>query len=171
MPRATLKCYTCKEEFRREELVSYASPNSTVSHNYCPKCLKERQSKDYFSQRVCEIFKLKSPGPRIWKERQRIQDKFGYSDEVIADCLDYIYNVEKYKVYSESISLVAPDMVERMKKYKREQQQKKVLEEQRNKNIVQAIAQSKFKEYVVPVQENTKVYESKWNPDDWLDID
>ena len=172
MSKAYLKCFGCKEEFRREELVGYAGLNSNTLHNYCPKCLKEKQSKDYFSSQVCKIFKLKAPGPRIWKERQRIQEKYGYTDEVIIDCLDYIYNIEKYKIYVESLCLVEPVMVEKMKAYKRQQQQKQAMEAHRNQGIIQAMAQFKPKEYIVPIRENTKVIEQEeWDPDEWLDYE
>lgn len=116
---ATLKCYECKESFPKETLVSYAAPGSTVMHNYCPKCLKEKQERDRFAQKVCEIFGLKSPGPRIWTERKRLFNTYGYTDGVIIDCLDYIYNVKKLKKLSESLALVTPPMVEKMKEWKR----------------------------------------------------
>jgi uncharacterized protein YqeY len=42
MVKKTLKCYKCKEDTLREEIVAYASPNAKVLHNYCPKCLAEK---------------------------------------------------------------------------------------------------------------------------------
>ena len=47
-----IKCYGCKKEFRKEELVAYASPESVTMHNYCPACLKEKQARENFSHKV-----------------------------------------------------------------------------------------------------------------------
>ena len=76
--RAVKKCYGCKQEFRSEELVYYASPTANTGYNYCPKCLAEKQARERFSYKVCSIFGLKAPGPRIWTERKRLYEKYGY---------------------------------------------------------------------------------------------
>lgn len=159
--RLTKQCYNCKEQFRKTELVDYASPRSKAMYSYCPKCLKERQARDLFFDKVCTIFGLKSPGPRIWTERKRLQETYGYTDDIIIDCLDYIYCVEKKKKLAESLCLVNPTTVEKMLQYKS-------AKEHEGLSIAQA-AQIETKEYIVPIKENNKQKKESWDPDDWLD--
>ena len=159
--RAIKQCYSCKEQFRKEELVDYAAPGTKTMHSYCTKCLKEKHAREAFSDKVCMIFGLKSPGPRIWKERQRLQDKYGYTDETIINCLDYIYCIEKKKKLAESLCLVQPYMVERMMRYK-------AYKEHEAMNVVRA-AQVETKEYIVPIKENVTKKKESLNPDEWLD--
>ena len=159
--RAVKQCHICKEKFRREELIDYAAPGTKSMYSYCPECFKKKQAKERFSNKVCSIFGLKSPGPRIWKERQRLQDTYGYTDDTIIDCLDYIYCVEKKKKLAESLCLVQPYMVEKMMKYKARKEHEAM-------NIVRA-AKTEVKEYIVPIKENTTKKKESLNPDDWLE--
>ena len=92
---AQYKCFTCKQPFPKEELIDYASENSNVTHHYCKICYAEKIARDNFSNTVCRIFGLKTPGPRIWAERKRIQDKYGYTDNTIVECLLYLYEERK----------------------------------------------------------------------------
>ena len=119
----TKQCYECKQQFRREELVDYASPKAKITHSYCRACLEKKQARDNFSAKVSEIFGIKSPGPRIWTERKRLFETYGYTDDTIIDCLDYLYKVEKYKKFVESIALVTPTTVERAQRYKKKKEQ------------------------------------------------
>lgn len=131
--KPTLTCHNCKEVFKREEIISYASPGTKTSYNYCPKCYKEKLAREKFSQTVCQIFGLKSPGPRIWAERERLKNTYGYTDETICDCLKYIYEINKTKKLAESLYLVTPTNVEKMMKMKRDQEfRKDVIEEAMN---------------------------------------
>ena len=157
--RLTKQCYACKQQFRKTELIDYASPFAKIPHSYCSKCLAEKQERERFSDKVCSIFGIKSPGPRIWTERKRLHDTFGYTDDLIIDCLDYIYNVEKHKNCVESLFLVQPPMVERMRAYKKKTQN----------DVVSP--QNKITEYVVPVRENISKKPTLLNPDDFLDDD
>jgi hypothetical protein len=93
--RPTHKCHVCKEVFRNEDMVSYTGPKAKTSYWYCKKCYNEKIEQEKFANKVCTIFGIKTPGPRIWTERKRLIDTYGYSDETIVDCLDYIYNVLK----------------------------------------------------------------------------
>ena len=158
---ATKQCYSCKKIFKRQELTDYAGPNGKVLYSYCPKCLAEKQSRDKFSIKVCQIFSLKAPGSRIWAERKRLKDQYGYSDDIIIDCLDYIYNVEKKKKLSESLCLINPNSIDKMKKWK--------AAEQSQANSIVAAYQLEIKEYKVPIKENTTSNKTNWNPDDWLE--
>ena len=141
--RAIKQCCMCKEKFRREELIDYAAPGTKTMLSYCTKCLKEKQAREAFSNKVCMIFGLKSPGPRIWSERKRLQDTYGYTDETIINCL------------------VQPYMVEKMMRYQACQKREAA-------NIVQA-TQGKVREHVVQIKENTTKKQESWDPDDWLD--
>lgn len=143
---AILKCYECKQGFPKETLIGYASPGSAVMHNYCSNCLKVKQERDRFAQKVCEIFGLKSPGPRIWTERKRLIDTYGYTDDTIIDCLDYLYNVKKLKKLSESLALVRPSNVERMKEWKRVQKTNAAM-------LASAITKTQVVEHQVKLEE------------------
>lgn len=120
--KSTLKCYGCKEEFRREELTGFCAFGAKNSHNFCHKCLQERMERDKFATAICILFGLKAPGPRIWSERQRLREKYGYTDDVIIDCLNYLKEVEHTKFFAESLYLVQPQTVERMEAYRMKQQ-------------------------------------------------
>lgn len=162
--RKIKQCYVCKQQFRREELVDYAPPGVKNLQSYCPTCLKEKQNKDKFSQAVCSIFGIKSPGPRIWKERQNLIAKYGYTDDIIIDCLDYIYNVQKTKKLSETLYLVNPPMIEKMLKYKHQK-------EREGWSIANAIAATNnVKVHFVPIREK-KDKQADWDPDDFLDYE
>lgn len=134
MAKTTLKCYGCKEDFLREEIINYCSPRAKTGHNYCPKCYKEKLAREEFYETVCKIFGLKAPGPRIWTDRERIQKKYGYTDETIIDCLKYIYEVQGIKKLTESLSLVTPINVDKMMAYKRAQNFRKNLFNEAMKN-------------------------------------
>lgn len=157
----TRVCFGCKEKFRKEELVEYASAAATIPHWYCPKCLQDKQEREMFSNKVCQIFGIKSPGPRIWAERKRLQNTYGYTDGVIIDCLEYIYNVRHYKKLSESLALVTPAMVSYMKKWKSSENTK-------SGGIIAAM--NKPLEHVeVEIEENTTSNKKEINFDDYFD--
>ena len=160
--RQTLKCYSCKDDFPREQVVSYASPGAKTMYNYCPKCLMEKQSRDRFSIKVCQIFGLKNPGPRIWTERKRLIETYGYTDDVIIDCLDYIYSIEKKKKLAESLFLVNPPTVERMMRWKRSKQTEANI-------LAAAYTSTETREHVVSIQENKRHNKEILNADDFLE--
>lgn len=150
--RPTLKCHECKEVFRREEMIAYASPNSKTSFNYCPKCYEEKLARENFSRTVCRIFGLKAPGPRIWKERERLRDTYGYTDDTIVDCLEYVYEVNNTKKLAESLCLVTPTNVEKMMQRKRAQEFRK--------NLLNEAMKTEFKVVEINVRENDKEEQS-----------
>lgn len=113
-----LKCNVCKEKFNKDDLIYYTTARAQKGFWYCPKCYKEKLNREYFFETVCSIFGIKAPGPRIWRDRQRLLRK-GYTDEIIVDCLDYIYSVKRYKKLSESLVLVKEDMINEMLKWKK----------------------------------------------------
>lgn len=158
--KITRKCAGCKEEFRKDEMVQYFSVTGKTSAWYCPTCLQERQARERFSIKVCQIFGLKAPGPRIWTERKRLRDKYGYTDDSIIDCLDYIYNVAKKNKLAESLTLVGPKYMMEMKKWKSQKQTAAG-------SITAAITYTEMKEHIVPVKEN-KTEEEEINLDEGL---
>lgn len=119
--KVTATCHDCKEVFRKEEMIQYASPTGKTLYWYCHNCYEERMARERFSRKVCEIFQLKSPGPRIWTERKRLRNNYGYTDDTIVDCLEYIYEVEKKDKLAESLALVTPRYVAAMKTWKAQQ--------------------------------------------------
>lgn len=147
--KLTRQCSGCKEQFRKTELVEYSSITGKTSNWYCPKCLAEKQSRERFANKVCQIFGIKAPGPVIWTQRKRLQNTYGYTDDSIVDCLDYIYNVKKMKKLSESLGLVNPRNMEDMRKWK---EQKKA----EGSSLAAAVANTEMKEYIVPIRENNK---------------
>lgn len=147
--KMTRKCAGCKEEYRKDEMVEYFSITGKTSAWYCPTCLAERQARERFSNKVCEIFGIKSPGPRIWTERKRLRDKYGYTDNAIVDCLEYIYHVQKKDKLADSLVLVNPRSMANMKSWKAEQRAKAG-------SLAAAIANTEVREYEVPVNEKKK---------------
>jgi hypothetical protein len=145
--RLTKQCYGCKEQFRKTELVDYASPAAKTLHSYCPKCLKEKQERELFANKICILFGIKSPGPLIWTQRKHLQETYGYTDDEIISCLDYLVQVEKKYILKETLGLVAPWSMEKMRQWKRK------LAEQASA-IAAAIKSTVTKEYIVPIEEN-----------------
>ena len=90
MAKETYKCYGCKQIFKSGDLVEYASSRAKKMQKYCPKCLQEKKDSDFFSDKICEIFGIKAPGPLIYTQRKRIKHEYGYTDKIIIDCLEYI---------------------------------------------------------------------------------
>ena len=62
--RPTHKCCKCKEIFRNEDMVEYATPRSNAKHWYCQKCYGEQIERDRFNDKVCSLFGIKRPGPK-----------------------------------------------------------------------------------------------------------
>jgi len=145
--KLTRKCFGCKQDFRKTELVEYFSMSGKTSNWYCPKCLEEKQSRERFMVKVCSLFGIKSPGPVIWTQRKRLRAQYGYTDDAIIDCLDYLYTVEHRKILTESLGLVAPWSMEKTREWKKEKQAQA-------SSIAAAIANTPMKEYIVPVREN-----------------
>ena len=145
--RTTAKCSQCREDFRKEELLRFIPIGGQTFRWYCPKCYEEKVSREKFSNKVCSIFGIKSPGPIIWTQRKRLREEYGYSDEALADCLDYLYNVEHKKKLSESLVLVTPMAMERMRKWKSQQNAL-------SGSIAAAINNTKLEEHNVTIKEN-----------------
>ena len=145
----TRKCFGCKQDIRKEEMIQYSSPSGKTSHWYCKNCYEDKIEREKFSNKVCEIFGIKSPGPVIWTQRKKLRDTYGYTDSAIVDCLEYIYNVMKLRKLSESLVLVNPKNMSNMKAWRAEQKAWA-------SSIAAAIANTEVREHVVKIRENTK---------------
>lgn len=161
--RPTHKCFKCKEVFRNEEMVEYSGPRSNTKHWYCKQCHDKQIEKDRFSDTVCRIFGIKLPGAMIWTQRERLINEYGYTDDTIIQCLEYIYNVEKYKKIKPTLGLVTPTNIDKMRQYQRTKKNNSL-------NLAHAM-QTEYKEYIVPVQEFKQKKQELLNPDDWLEMD
>lgn len=153
-------CHECRQIFRKNELIDYASPGTKTINSYCPKCLEEKRKRDYFAESVCQIFGIKAPGPILWTQRKRLINTYGYTDDVIIDCLKYLYDIKNMKKLSETLVLVTPKSVNEMMNYKKE----------KSGQFIRAM-QMQSKKYVVPIKEEKEnKIEENLDPDDWLDI-
>lgn len=148
--KLTRKCYGCKQEINKDEMLQYSSISGKTSYWYCRSCYEDRLAREKFQMKVCQIFGIKSPGPVIWSQRKYLQDKYGYTDDAIADCLDYIYHVKHMNKLKESLGLVNPRNMEEMKRWRAQQQGKAA-------SIVAAIANTEVHEYLVPINEKRNV--------------
>lgn len=158
--RPTHKCHTCKEIFNTKEMQFYASLTSQTGYWYCQTCYADKIARENFANKVCEIFGIKAPGPQIWTERKRLRDTYGYTDNTLIECLDYLYNIEKKKKLAYSLTLITPSTVDKMLQWKKSQENKA-------EAIIRAI-NVKSIEYVVPIKENTKSNKKALNADDFL---
>jgi hypothetical protein len=145
----TRKCFGCKQDIRKDEMIQYSSPSGKTSYWYCKNCYEDKIEREKFSNKVCEIFGIKSPGPVIWTQRKKLRDTYGYTDSAIIDCLEYIYNVLKLKKLSESLVLVNPKNMNNMKAWRAAQKA-------RASSIAAAIANTEVHEHIVKIRENTK---------------
>lgn len=156
----TRKCSGCKQEFRKDEMIQYATLSGKTTYWFCKNCYEDKLAREKFSNKVCEIFGIKSPGPRIWTERKRLKNDYGYTDDAIVDCLDYIYNVVKKDKLTESLALVSPRSMANMKSWRATKQAQAG-------SIAAAMANTETKEYIVPIRENNNKRE-EINLDDAL---
>ena len=156
----TRKCYGCKQDIRKDEMIQYSSLSGKTSYWFCKNCYEEKMARERFQLKVCKIFGIKSPGPRIWTERKRLMETYGYTDDAIADCLDYIYNEKKMDKLAESLTLVNPRNMAEMKSWRANKKAQAG-------SIAAAIANTEIKEYVAPVREN-RTKKKEINLDDAL---
>lgn len=145
--KITRVCHGCKQEFRKDEMLQYSTLSGKTTYWFCPNCYEEKLAREKFSYKVCSIFGIKSPGPLIWSQRKYLQNKYGYTDDIIIDCLDYMYKVCNKKVLKESLGLVNPKTVFNMKAWQASQKAQA-------SSIAAAIAHTEMKESVVKIKEN-----------------
>lgn len=159
--QVTRKCKGCGQDIRKEEMIQYFTPSGKTSYWFCKDCYEDKISREKFQNKVCEIFGIKTPGPLIWTQRKRLKDTYGYTDDAIIDCLDYIYNVEHMNKLKESLGLVNPRSMNNMKAWRADKKA-------RASSLVASIATMETKEYIVPIQEKKKKVKQEINLDDAL---
>lgn len=159
--QVTRKCKGCGQDIRKEEMIQYFTPSGKTSYWFCKDCYEDKISREKFQNKVCEIFGIKTPGPLIWTQRKRLKDTYGYTDDAIIDCLDYIYNVEHMNKLKESLGLVNPRSMNNMKAWRADKRA-------RASSLVASIATMETKEYIVPIQEKKKKVKQEINLDDAL---
>lgn len=156
----TRKCYGCKQDIRKDEMLQYSTLSGKTTYWFCKDCYAEKLAREKFQTKVCEIFGIKSPGPLIWTQRKRLQDTYGYTDDAIIDCLEYIYNVEHMNKLKESLGLVNPRSMQNMKVWRANKKAQ-------GGNIAAAIANMETHEYIVPIRDKKNV-KKEINLDDAL---
>lgn len=145
--------------FKKENLVEYFTASGKTSYILCPDCLAKKLEREKFQDTICEILGIRSPGPRIWAQRKRLSDKYGYTDETIVECLRFLHDVKHYEFNRETLGLVAPWSIEEMNKWKKAQQAKA-------SSIAASISTMETHEYLAPVCENTS---SKKQEEEFID--
>lgn len=131
-----MKCYKCKKDFPKESLINLNDKN------YCPTCHQLKLSYDRFSQRVCEIFKLKMPGPILNKQRNNLI-KAGFTDDTIIKTVEYCYYVKK--LTRPTLEFVNAETVDEMKRYYKNMDYKENL-------TVEAVTKINYIPHCVPRQ-------------------
>lgn len=147
--QTTRKCYGCGESTPKDEMIQYSSVSGKTLYWYCRACYEEKLARERFQVKVCQIFGLKAPGPLIWSQRKKLRDTYGYTDDAIVDCLEYIYNVKHKKVLKESLGLVNPRSMVEMKAWRAEQKAKA-------SGLAASAANTQVVEHRVLIRENTK---------------
>ena len=158
--KLTRKCHGCGQEIHKDEMIQYSTLSGKTSYWFCKECYEEKLARERFQMKVCQIFGIKSPGPLIWTQRKKLRDEYGYTDDAIVDCLEYIYNVEHMNKLKESLGLVGPRSMNNMKAWRADKNA-------RASSIAAAMVNTETKEYVVPVQEHKKI-KKEINLDDAL---
>lgn len=78
--------------------------------NFHRECGEKQKEKDNFYSYVCEVFKLKAPGPRIYNQGNSFIEKYGYTYLGMQKTLYFIYAVKKHAndrpIESKSIGLI-----------------------------------------------------------------
>ena len=136
-----LTCCYCHKKFPREEIIFYGSSKNQMK--YCPDCYKDKIEREKFYQYICELFGIRAPGPKIYAQRRKIKENYGFTDETIMKTLDYLFKVKKMDKGFESIGLVNPKTVDEAKDY---YESKKVV----------VVNENKVEKIIVPTNDNKK---------------
>lgn len=162
MPGATRKCVTCNQFFLKDDMVQYASTRAKKLQWYCKSCYEKKIEQDKFTDAVCKIFGIKMPGPVIWRDRKKLIDTYGYTDQTIIDCLDYVYNVKKMKKTSESLVLITPAHIHEMLEYKKQKSFEIT-------HMTKAF-ETEMIEHIIPTPKRKKqIKKVEYDPEEWLD--
>ena len=99
--------------------------------NFHRECGEKKKEKDNFYSYVCEIFKLKAPGPRIYNQGNSFVEKYGYTYLGMQKTLYFIYAVKKHAndrpIESKSIGLIPYYYDEAQEYFKRIDKKKEMI--------------------------------------------
>ena len=160
MPRTTLKCSVCKQDFLKEEIIRYTPEGRKTEYKLCKKCYEEKIAKERFAKTVCDIFGLKLPGKRVWGDRKDLIEKYGWTDDIICRTLLYLYEVKGVKKLSNSLVMVTPEAVYEMQQWERGQQTKK--------NLFNNMMNHEYKYEYIDIPDDKDEEEQLDNLDDYL---
>ena len=134
----TLTCCACHEKFPREQIIYYGSQQNQLK--YCPSCYTEKRDREKFSNFVCELFGIKAPGPKLYSQRKKLKETYGFTDDTILQTLEYLFRVKHFNKGFESLGLVNPQSVDEAKRYfkkqKEELEKMKQAEEARVRDLI-----------------------------------
>ena len=99
--------------------------------NFHRECGEKQKEKDNFYSYVCEVFKLKAPGPRIYNQGNSFVEKYGYTYLGMQKTLYVIYAVKKHAndrpIESKSIGLIPYYYDEAQEYFKRIDKKKEMI--------------------------------------------
>lgn len=114
--------------------------------NFHKECCEKQKEKDEFYAYVCEVFKLKAPGPRIYSQGNNFVKQHGYTYLGMQQTLYYIYTIKKHTndrpIDSKSIGLIPYYYDEAQEYFKKIEKKKEII----RKEIMSTV------EEVVPVK-------------------
>lgn len=84
-------CGECQEKLDKLEAISYKKKN------YHPACYEIKIIREELHTLICDIFKFKMPGPRVYKQISDFLER-GYSYKGMINALNYFYNVKNNSV-------------------------------------------------------------------------
>lgn len=111
MPITKLVCTSCKNRFYRNDLIPYKGLN------YCQDCYAAKLAREKFSEEICSLFGIMTPGPRIWKQRKDMIAQYNYTDDMIILAIKYAKYVKKMQDFGYSIGIAPYVMDEAIKYY------------------------------------------------------
>lgn len=145
----TLTCCACHEKFPREQIIYYGSQENQLK--YCPECYTEKREREVFFNFICELFGIKAPGPKIYSQRKKLKEQYGFTDKTIMQTLEYLFKVKKFNKSFESLGLVNPQTVDEAKKY----YDKLKIEQEK----LQEAEKTRVRELIIPVKKKERKVE------------
>ena len=140
-------CFICHNLFDDKDLVYYAAPNASVYHYYCLPCYEEKIARQKFNAEISKIFRIVSPGPKLFSQRKRLLKK-GFTDNVILETVRYLYEVKGLDKRYETFGLVNEDTAHEAHEYYAREAAKQKQKEQDLQNLKINKIEVKHKENV-----------------------
>lgn len=117
----TYKCFECKDNVLADGAIS---ADGHYYHAHCYALVLDRKSLMAY---ICQLFRLKAPGPVIYSQRKTFMKKYNYTDAGMLKTLRYLYEVQKTKIdgAKERIGLIPYAYDEAQEYFIKEENQKK----------------------------------------------